>query len=195
MSVGEAGGTGAPQACPVCPAEHSGWLTTPVRRLITSPSRILRGLVQPGDTVVDLGCGPGFFTLPLAEMVGGEGSVIAVDLQAAMLDKLKTRAERAGLAARIRAHQCAPDTLGLDGEHADFALAFWMVHEVPDAARMLAEVSGVLRAGGQLLLVEPRMEVNAEAFARTEAAAVRTGMSATARPRVALSRAVLLRRD
>lgn len=195
MSAGEAGGTGTPQACPVCPAEHSGWLTTPVRRLITSPSRILRGLVQPGDTVVDLGCGPGFFTLPLAEMVGDAGSVVAVDLQASMLDKLKKRAERVGLTARIRVHQCASDTLGLDGEHADFALAFWMVHEVPDAARMLAEVHGVLRAGAHLLLVEPRMEVNEEAFARTEAAAVRTGMTAAARPRVALSRAVLLRRD
>jgi ubiquinone/menaquinone biosynthesis C-methylase UbiE len=199
MSAGTPAGrvgreAGAPQTRDVCSAEHAGWLTMPGRRLLTNPSRILRGLVRPGDTVMDLGCGPGFFTLPMAEMVGSDGGVIAVDLQAAMLDKLRSRAERKGLAERIRLHRCASDALGLDGERADFALAFWMVHEVPDAARFLEEVHAVLREGAQLLLVEPRGHVSAEAFASTEAAAARLGMRPTARPRVAFSRAVLLRR-
>ena len=70
-----------------------------------------------------------------------------------------------------------------------------MVHEVPDAARFLAEVHAVLSAGARFLLVEPRGHVGAEAFARTEAAAIQTGMLAVARPRVAFSRAVLLRRQ
>jgi len=195
VSEGAAGGAGAPQARLVCPAEHSGWLTMPGRGLIMSPRRILRDLVHPGDTVVDLGCGPGFFTLPMAEMVGEGGSVIAVDLQAAMLERLGVRAERKGVAARIRLHHCAADTLGLGAERADFALAFWVVHEVPDAARFLAEVQAALRGGASLLLVEPRGHVSAEAFARTEAAAVQAGMRPVARPRVAFSRAVLLRRD
>jgi ubiquinone/menaquinone biosynthesis C-methylase UbiE len=186
---------GARQSRDVCSAEHAGWLTIPGRRLLTSPSRILRGLVHPGDTVVDLGCGPGFFTLPMAETVGESGSVIAVDLQAAMLDKLGSRAERKGLAARIRLHQCASDTLDLDPERADFALAFWMVHEVPDAARFLREVHNVLRHGARLLLVEPRGHVNSEAFALTEAAAIEAGLRLVSRPRVAFSRAALLERD
>jgi len=184
----------APQARSVCPAEHAGWLSTPVRRLITDPKRILRGLVEPGDTAVDLGCGPGFFTLPLAEMVGEGGSVIAVDLQTPMLDKVRSRAERKGLAARIRLHRCAADSLGLDGERAHFALAFWMVHEVPDAARFLGEARGVLRDGGRLLLVEPRGHVGAEAFERTVGLAATAGLRPLARPRVAFSRAVLLQR-
>jgi ubiquinone/menaquinone biosynthesis C-methylase UbiE len=183
------------QARLVCPAEHAGWLTMPGRSLIMNPRRILGGHVRAGDTVIDLGCGPGFFTLPMAEMAGEGGSVIAVDLQAAMLEKLRARAQRAGLAARVRPHQCAPDTLALDGVHADFALAFWMVHEVPDAARFLAEVHAALRAGAEFLLVEPRGHVGADAFARTEEAAVQTGMRPVARPRVAFSRAVLLRRE
>jgi ubiquinone/menaquinone biosynthesis C-methylase UbiE len=191
---GAAGGPGAPQARLVCPAEHSGWLTMPGRSLIMSPQRILRDLVHPGDTVVDLGCGPGFFTLPMAEMVGDGGSVIAVDLQAAMLARLGSRAERKGLAARVRAHQCAADTLSLDGEQADFALAFWMVHEVPDAGRFLGEVHAVLRGGARLLLVEPRGHVNSEAFALTEAAAIGAGLRPVSRPHVAFSRAALLER-
>jgi ubiquinone/menaquinone biosynthesis C-methylase UbiE len=184
----------------VCPAEHAGWLTTPARRLVTSPKRILRGLVWPGDTAVDLGCGPGFFTLPLAGMVGEDGSVIAVDLQAAMLEKVAERAGRKGLAARIRLHQCPADSLGLEGvgrdagNGADFALAFWMVHEVPSAERFLREVRGVLKDGGRLLLVEPRGHVGGEAFAHTVDLAVAAGLKPLARPRVAFSRAVLLER-
>jgi len=150
--------------------------------------------VEPGITAVDLGCGPGFFTLPLAEMIGERGSVVAVDLQAAMLEKVRTRAELKGLSARIRLHQCAADSLGLVGEQAAFALAFWMVHEVPDAARFLAEVAGVLQERGCLLLVEPKGHVDAQAFALTVDLAVAAGLSPLASPRVAFSRAVLLQR-
>jgi ubiquinone/menaquinone biosynthesis C-methylase UbiE len=193
MSAAPGAGAGRPTR-DVCPAEHSGWLSTPVRRLVTDPKRILRGLVGPGDTAVDLGCGPGFFTLPLAEMVGDGGSVIAVDLQAAMLEKVNARAERRGLAARIRLHQCPADSLGLGGECADFALAFYVVHEVPSAERFLHEVHGVLKDGGRLLLVEPRGHVGNEAFARTVELAVAAGLTPLARPRVAFSRAALLER-
>ncbi len=139
-------GAGRP-ARDVCPAGHAGWLSSPVRRVVTDPKRIPRGLVEPGDTAVDLGCGPGFFTHPLVGMVGDGGSVIAVDLQPAMLEKVRVRAQRKGLAARIRLHQCAADALALDGTRADFALAFWMVHEVPDAERFLEEVHDVLKPG------------------------------------------------
>jgi ubiquinone/menaquinone biosynthesis C-methylase UbiE len=186
----------SPSAGPyVCSADHAGWLSTPVRRLVTDPRRILRGLVSPGDAVADLGCGPGFFTLPLAEAVGDSGSVLAVDLQAAMLDKLRLRAEKSGLIRRIRLHRCGPDSLGL--EHAgplDFVLAFWMIHEVPDRAGLLAEVAGALRPGGRLLAVEPKGHVGPDAWAGTLDDAAAAGFAVVARPRVALSRAALLER-
>jgi ubiquinone/menaquinone biosynthesis C-methylase UbiE len=181
--------------CQVCPAEHAGWLSTPLRRLVTNPGRILRGLVHPGETAVDLGCGPGFFTLPLAAMVGDRGTVIAVDLQQAMLHKVRTRAETKDLASRIRLHRCDADSLGLCGEHADFALAFWMVHEVPDESRFLAEVHDLLVSGARLLLVEPRGHVDREAFARTIDAAVAKGFRSLTAPRVAFSFAALLERE
>ena len=184
----------ADQKSHVCPAQHAGWLTSSVRKLGNNPRRILRGLVSKGDTAVDLGAGPGFFTLPLAEMVGSGGSVIAVDLQAAMLDKVKSRAERKGLAARIRLHQCTADSLDLDGEGADFALAFWMVHEVPDASCFFRDVQHALRAGARLLLVEPKGHVDEAAFERTVGLAVAAGHRPLARPRVAFSRAALFER-
>lgn len=178
----------------VCPAEFAGWLSTPLRRLIAHPGRILGDLISAGDTAADLGCGPGFFTLPLAEMVGDEGSVIAVDLQQAMLDKVGARAERKGLASRIRLHRCAAGALGLDGERADFALAFWMVHEVPDQGRFLREAHELLRSGARLLLVEPRGHVARAAFEQTLAEAEEAGFRPVGRPRIAFSHSVLLER-
>jgi len=178
----------------VCPAEDAGWLSTPLRRLITHPGRILGDLVGPGDTAVDLGCGPGFFTLPLAEMVGDEGSVVAVDLQQAMLDKVGARAERKSLTSRIRLHRCEAGALGLGGLRADFALAFWMVHEVPDQWRFFEEMHSLLRSGARALVVEPRGHVVQAAFSRTLEAAEAAGFRIVARPRITFSLSALLER-
>jgi ubiquinone/menaquinone biosynthesis C-methylase UbiE len=175
----------------VCPASHAGWLSTPLRRALQDPGRILRGLVDEGDTVIDLGCGPGFFTLPMARMAGESGAVIAVDLQQDMLDRLRARAERAGLAARIRLHRCGADGLDLDCR-ADFALAFYMLHEVPDAEAFLEQVTGALRPKGRLLLVEPRGHVSPAEFESSLALAQKAGMHEVSRPRLAFSRAALL---
>jgi len=195
---GQAGTT--PSAAPVqpgggslCSAEHAGWLATPLRRLLHDPRRILTGLTAPGETVIDLGCGPGYFTLPLAEMVGPSGRVVAVDLQPAMLERLRLRAEKAGLSDRITLHGCPVDGLG-DLPPADAALAFYMVHEVPDVSRFLAEVSGALRPGGRFLLVEPRGHVSASAFSATVSLAEAAGLRALSAPRVRLSRTTLFAR-
>jgi ubiquinone/menaquinone biosynthesis C-methylase UbiE len=177
----------------VCPASHGGWLSTPLRRAVQDPRRILRGLVAEGDTVVDLGCGPGFFTLPMASMAGESGTVIAVDLQQEMLERLRLRAERAGLSARIRLHRCRADGLDLDCQ-ADFALAFYMLHEVPSSEAFLEQVHDALRPEGRFLLVEPRGHVSASDFERSVAVAAKAGMNVLSQPRLAFSRAVLLER-
>jgi ubiquinone/menaquinone biosynthesis C-methylase UbiE len=191
---GDARAHGAYDQHCVCPAEHAGWLTVPVRRLFQDPRRILHGLIQPGDTVVDLGCGPGYFTLPMAQMAGPQGRVIAVDLQPGMLEKMSARAAAEGLGARITPHLCPADSLGLDDACADFALAFYMVHEVPDAARFLAEVHAALKPGARLLVVEPRPEVHGQAFARLLDITRAAGFTEQRRSRGLLSRGVLLLR-
>ncbi len=177
----------------VCSAEHAGWLATPLRRLFHNPRRVLAGLAAPGETAVDFGCGPGYFTLPLAEMVGPEGRVVAVDLQAAMLKRVHERACAAGLAERITLRPCTTDTVG-ELPPADAALAFWMVHEVPDVARFLGEVAAALKPGGRFLLVEPRGHVSARAFAATVDLAVAAGLRPTSTPHVRLSRTTMFER-
>ncbi len=175
----------------VCP----WWLVysfdNPLRRLLQRPEPIVRPFVRPGDRCLDLGCGFGYFTIPMARLAGPSGTVVAVDLQAQNLARVRRRAERAGLAARIRLHRVEADALRLEGKF-DFALAFWMVHEVPDQAPFLREVAAALMPGGRLAIVEPRLHVGREAFARTIATAERVGLAKLGDLTVSLSRGVLL---
>ena len=177
----------------ICSAEYAGLLYGRVRRLINRPKRILRSLVAVGDTVVDLGCGPGFFTLPLAELVGTTGRVIAVDVQEQMLAILRTRAEAAGLDSRIQPQLATNDDLGVT-EPADFALAFWVLHETPDHHKFLQGAHDLLKPDGSLLLVEPIGHVSKADFSAALAMAREIGFVLTGRPRAGLSRAALLRR-
>ena len=177
----------------VCPVGCAGLLTGRVRRLINHPKWILRPLVTAGDTVVDLGCGPGFFTLALAELVGDKGRVIAVDVQEGMLDMLRTKAEAAGLSSRIELRLITPDA-PLVTDPADFVLAFWVLHEAPDKQGFLQNAHDLLRPGGRLLLVEPVGHVSKAGFVAALATAQDVGFSLLARPRVGFSRAALLRR-
>jgi ubiquinone/menaquinone biosynthesis C-methylase UbiE len=174
----------------VCPWWLCPTFDNPLRRLIQDPDRILAGLVRPGETALDIGCGMGYFSIPLARLVGPGGKVICVDLQEQMLAGVRRRAERAGVADRIRLHRAGTDSLELE-ETADFALAFWMLHEVPDQAAFLAEVRACLKPCGRLLIVEPRIHVGSAAFERSVTIARDAGLLPVARPAVALSRAVL----
>lgn len=163
----------------------------PLRRWVHRPDQILHGLVRSGDKALDLGCGYGYFTLPLARLVGSQGAVTAADVQPKMLAGAERRARKAGLAHRIRLYRVG--SAGLDfHEEFDFVLAFWALHEVPDAGAMLDQIYAALKPGGRLLLVEPKGHVAASAFARMVDAAGRDGFTVGRRPDVALSRAVLL---
>lgn len=176
----------------VYPTSRAGVLDNPLRRLLQSPKRIVGRYIGPGDTVLDIGCGPGFFARPMAAMVGEEGRVIAADLQEEMLAE---RAGREGLLDRIRLHRTGPGSPGLAGlGPVDFALAFYVVHEVPDRERLLHEVAVALRPGGLMLLVEPKDEVTAAEFERTVRAAEAAGLTVVDTPRILLSRAALLKK-
>jgi tRNA A58 N-methylase Trm61 len=147
-------------------------------------------------TVLEPGPGLGFFTLELARLVGPAGRVVAVEIQARLVEGLKRRAARAGLLARLDARLASPASLGLDDLQGriDFALAFAVVHEMPAGSSVFAEVTAALKAGGTLLLVEPRGHIPRGAFDDEVAAAALAGLRPTARPHVPLSRAALLQK-
>jgi ubiquinone/menaquinone biosynthesis C-methylase UbiE len=175
----------------VCPWWLCYSFDNPLRRLFHDPERLLVPYVKPGMVAVDIGCGMGYFTISLAKLTGPGGKVIAVDLQQRMLDVLVRRAVKAGVADRIIPHRCEKESLGVEGP-ADFALAFWMAHEVPDKFRFFREIFDLLRQEGRLLLVEPKYHVMLGGFNRTLAVCREAGFRLLSEPAVALSRAVLL---
>jgi ubiquinone/menaquinone biosynthesis C-methylase UbiE len=163
----------------------------PLRRWLHDPQKIVGPYVKPGMNVLDVGCGVGWFSIPMARMVGDRGRVVAVDLQPQMLDRLRRRAEKAGVAGRIELRQCEQDRLGVHAE-ADFALAFAMLHEVPDQRRLLGEIRDCLKPGGNLLLAEPPIHVSAKRFAGEVAIAEEAGFRTLDRPQLRWCHAVVL---
>ncbi|OGQ94236.1 MAG: hypothetical protein A2521_05565 [Deltaproteobacteria bacterium RIFOXYD12_FULL_57_12] len=175
----------------VCP----WWLTytfdNPLRRLFHRPAIMFAGLVKPGMTVLDIGCGMGYFSIGLARLVGPQGKVLAVDLQQRMLDTLRRRAARAGVAGIIETRQCTADRIGVKGE-VDFALAFWMVHETPDQAAFFRELALLLKPGGKVLVAEPKFHVTAGRFQEILADSGRAGFAVAAGSAITFSRAAVL---
>ncbi len=174
----------------VCPWWGGYFIDNPLRLLLHKPARILAPDVRPGMTALDFGCGMGLFSIALARLVGPEGRVISADLQPRMLDVLRKRAARAGVGDRIETHLCQPCAIGL-GQAIDFALAFYSVHEVPDPARLVAEVFAALRPGGRLLVAEPIGHVCARDFAATIVLVEQAGFAVVERPLVRLSHAAV----
>ncbi|MDH4197221.1 MAG: methyltransferase domain-containing protein [Candidatus Aminicenantes bacterium] len=177
----------------VCPRWFCFTFDNAFRKLIHRPARLIFPYIKPGGTALDIGAGIGYFTIPMARAVGSSGRVIAADVQSAMLSAIERRARRAGLSGRVRTHLSEPDSLGII-EAVDFALAFWVIHEVPEPAKLLGEICAALRPGGFFLLVEPRLHVSLAQFEELIAAARAAGFSLRDRPKVALSRAALLAR-
>ncbi len=132
-----------------CPYWLGFLLLNPLRRLMEDPRTILAPYVREGMTVLEPGCAMGFFTLELARLVGPNGRVVAVDLQEKMLENLRRRAQKAGLAERIET-RLAPDgrlaVADLAGK-VDLAVAIHMVHEVTDQAAFFAMVFAALKPG------------------------------------------------
>jgi ubiquinone/menaquinone biosynthesis C-methylase UbiE len=175
----------------VCPWWLAWTFDNPLRRLIHPPLRILQPYIQPGDVAADIGAGMGYFTLALAQLVGPTGSVFAIDLQQAMLQRAQQRAARHKLSARISFRQCTSTRLGLD-EVMDFVLAFWMVHEVSDQAEFFAEIVAALKPKASFLVVEPRGHVSGTAFEDILKTAAAAGLFVQSWPKIALSRAAVL---
>ena len=157
----------------VCPFWVGYLLANPLRKLIQNPEEILKPFVQEGMTVLDVGSAMGFFTLPMARMVEPAGKVYAADVQEKMLKSLEKRARKAGVSAIIEPRHSLPETLDLQDLNGkiDFALAFAVAHEMPDAARLFSELAVLLKPSGKILLAEPKGHVNAAAFQETLAIA------------------------
>jgi ubiquinone/menaquinone biosynthesis C-methylase UbiE len=175
----------------VCPVESAGGLDNSLRRFFQNPGKILEPFISKEMTVLDLGCGPGFFTIEIARMLSGPGKVIAADLQDGMLEKVKSKIQGTELEQRIVLHKCLTNTIGAV-KNVDFILAFYMIHEVPDHDRLFNELRSILKPDGKLYIIEPKFHVTKKAFAEMMNKVRSNGFEIIAQPKVFFSRAVLL---
>ena len=178
----------------VCPFWVGYLLISPLRTLMHNPEKILGPYITQGMKVLDIGCGMGFFSLPIARMVGSKGKVICIDVQEKMIKSLKKRAKKAGLTDIIDPRICHQNSLGLDdlNEEVDFALAFAVVHEVSNVTQFFSEIYKTLKPTGMLLVVEPKGHVSKKDFDITISIAQQKGFKTINHPQIRRSHTVLL---
>jgi SAM-dependent methyltransferase len=111
------------------------------------------GRIEPGEVVLDLGCGAGTDLLIAAQMTGAGGRAIGVDMTAAMLERARTSADEMGL-TNVEVHQALIETLPLAGASVDVVISNGVIDLVPDKDVVFAEIDRVLRPGGRLQLAD-----------------------------------------
>lgn len=186
------------------PVRHADRLLSPERRRWQDPEEILDWLrPREGETIIDLGCGPGFLSLPAARRLGPAGRVLALDISRVMLRRVAAEAAAAGL-NNVLPVRIGGVRLPFESQVADHALIVNVLHELPRPEATLRSVSSALRPGGRLLVVEWRDDQSepgppAEgriSSARILAAAMAGGFSPAGEPHTTVHhRAHLLRRD
>lgn len=158
-----------------CPWSLAWLVNNPIRRRYMRPLLDRVG-IRPGERVLELGPGPGTFTVNAARRVGPEGRIIAVDIQPQMIAQVERRVREAGL-TNVEAHVASACELPLDDASVDRAFLVTVLPEIPDQGRALAELHRVLKPGGVLSITEeftdPHYPFPSETIRRVEAAEFR----------------------
>ena len=174
----------------VYPVEQAGSLENRLRKLVQNPRTILKLYIRPGITVLDLGCGPGFFSIEIAKMLNGSGKVIAADLQEGMLEKVETKIRGTLLEKKIELHKCEADRIGLKSK-VDFILAFYVVHEIKDHKLLFEEMKALLKPDGKICIVEPSFHVSRNTFKDMIRNLMKAGFEVSQAPKILFSRSII----
>ena len=174
------------------PLEKARALESPLRTLIQDPRRILRNHIRPGMTVLDLGCGTGYFTLVMAELLEMKGKVIAAEVQKGMLEILERKLRGSEYRRLVQIHNNQESTLGLT-EKVDFVLAFYSLHEMRYLDDILLEMKGILKPEARVWISEQIFHVPGSAFKTMIRKLEHIGLEICERPKLLISRTVIMR--
>ena len=124
--------------------------------LFRDPYKVLRAAgLEPGQKVLEVGCGPGFFTIPAARIVGEEGSVLAFDINPVAVEHVRRKIEEAGV-TNARVIVADATKTDLPAESFDLAFVFGLARPIGDMAAIWAELHRLLKPQG-ILSIEGRL--------------------------------------
>ncbi len=124
------------------------------RKRLLSPYKTLKKLgFKKGDTLADIGCGTGLFTIPAAEICGDESKIYAIDVSEEMLADVKKRAEAAGF-NNITTVKSDEYDFKINNESVNFVLICAALHEIDDKNRFLKEAARICMQGGTIAIIE-----------------------------------------
>ncbi len=135
------------------PAERHKLDTAERRAEMPPETTLVKAGLKPGDSVLDIGCGTGYFALAAARMVGHKGSVCAVDISGVMLAELRSRTASSGI-FNVETSQTPHGKLVIPEGNYTLALMVNVLHEVDDKKAFLASVAAALKPGVKLAVIE-----------------------------------------
>ncbi len=140
----------------------AGRLDLPERVTWLPPDEVIRAVgVQSGEIVADVGAGTGYFSLPLAQAVGSEGRVYALDAQCGMLERLKSKLESCP-ALNIECVRAEADAMTLPDATCDLMFLANVWHEFEDRKAVIEELKRILRRAGSIAILDWRPDVTPE---------------------------------
>ena len=124
------------------------------REATLKPEKLLRDLgLSEGMTIADIGCGPGFFTIPAAKIVGEHGHTLAADIQGEMLSTVRSRALEHGL-NNVRIVKTNDREIPIAPGSCDYVLLAFTLHEIDHRASFLHRAARLLKPGGHMIVIE-----------------------------------------
>jgi len=120
-----------------------------------NPYKLLNSAgLKPGQKVLEIGCGPGFFTIPAAKIVGEKGSVYALDINPVAIKTMRRKIKEKGL-KNVKVILADASETGLPEESVDVAFLFGVIHALDDVDAVMQETHRVLKVKGVLSIQKP----------------------------------------
>lgn len=175
------------------PVEMAGSLESRFRKFLQNPNKILRKYIHSGMTVLDLGCGTGYFTLEIAKLLNNNGKVIASDVQNGMLEILQQKLLNSEVKNQIEILKSEEDSICLT-EKVDFILAFYSFHEMKYIDHIITGLTNIVKPETKILISEQKFHVREKTFNSIIKKMKNNGFEICEKPWIFLSRTIVMKK-
>lgn len=135
-------------------AKNMRKLDNPLRRKVLPQDKVIKIIdIKKGQKIADIGCGIGYFTIPIAKFIGEDGLVYAIDINEEMLNETKRRVSEEKL-KNVRIVHSRENDFFIEDNSVDLIFTATVFHELNDSNRFLDECKRILKDNGKLVVLE-----------------------------------------